>query len=89
MLFYIALGVTCSVSGLSYGSRLFNNKLFFYLGKLSLPIYLCQLIPITLVPKLLDSLPGEQQALVCFVSTIVLSVALYHTSKALSRFLPK
>ncbi len=89
MLIFIAMGATCSFSNLSWGTRLFNNRACFYLGKLSLPIYLCQLIPITLVTNHLEFLPGQQQVLVCLASTVVLSVVIFHVSKALSRFLPK
>ena len=89
ILFFIAVGAILSFSNLSYGSRMLNNKVIFYLGKLSLPIYLCQLIPITAVPEFLDFLPKNQQALVCFAVTLVLSAAVLHGSKPLSKLLKK
>ena len=85
MLIFIAIGVICSFSNLSYGTQLFNNKLCFYLGKLSLPIYLCQLIPLTLVPKCLGFLSIKEQTLVSFVATIALSAVVFHVSNALSK----
>ena len=85
ILIFIAIGVVCSFSNLSYGAQLFHNKFCFYLGKLSLPIYLCQLIPIVLVPECLGFLPVKQQMLASFVATIVLSVAIFHVSNALAK----
>lgn len=87
ILIFITVGVICSFSNLSYGAKLFQNKLCFYLGKLSLPIYLCQLIPITLVPACLGFLPVQQQMLVCFAATMVLAVAVFHVSNALSKIM--
>jgi peptidoglycan/LPS O-acetylase OafA/YrhL len=85
ILLFIAAGTTCSFSNLSYGAKWFDNKLCFYLGKLSLPIYLCQLIPITVVPKYLRFLSVTQQMLVCFAATIVLAVATMYGANALSK----
>lgn len=40
--FIMALAVSLSFSEVTLTSKLFNNNLCYYLGKLSLPIYLCQ-----------------------------------------------
>lgn len=84
MLFFIAVGVICTFSNLSFGGSLFQNKVCFYLGKLSLPIYLCQLVPITLVPKYLNFLPMKQQMLITFVGAIVLAVGVFSLSNLVS-----
>ena len=87
--FYIllitALGTICAFSGQSYGTRFFQNSVCFYLGKLSLPIYLCQLIPITLVPKYLGHLPMNYQMWIAFIFTMLLSVLLLFLSGLRSR----
>lgn len=85
MLIAIAAGTVCSFSGQSYCSDLFNNKVCFYLGKLSLPIYLCQLIPIALVPNYLSNLSMIQQMAITFIFTIILSIALFHLTNAISK----
>lgn len=41
-LYALAAAVCLSFSGLTFGSSLFQNKVFLFLGKLSLPIYLSQ-----------------------------------------------
>lgn len=39
---FICLAVMLSFSDVTYGAKLFNNKVVYYLGSLSLPLYLCQ-----------------------------------------------
>ena len=68
----------------TYGSKLFDNKFSYLLGKLSLPIYLCQLIPITVIPEYYGSLPMKQQMIMAFVSTILLALAVSGLSKLMA-----
>lgn len=42
MFLFMIIGVTISFSGIAYGQELFNNKLVYFFGKASLPIYLVQ-----------------------------------------------
>lgn len=84
MLSFITLGVICAFSKLSYGSKLFDNKLSYFLGKLSLPIYLCQLIPITVIPAYYGSLPMKQQMTIALASTILLALAVSGLAKLLT-----
>jgi len=42
MLLFMMIGVTISFSGFTYGQRLFDNRLCYFLGKASLPVYLAQ-----------------------------------------------
>ncbi len=44
----ISIAVTLSFSNVTYGSRLFNNKFFYWLGGLSLPIYMCHGLTLTI-----------------------------------------
>lgn len=80
ILTFIVLGTICSFSGLSYGGNLFNKGLFYYLGKLSLPVYLCQLIPIMLIPEYLGFLPMKWQMIITFAATMILAVVILHTA---------
>ena len=85
ILLFITLGVPCAFSKQAFCSKLFDNAICFYLGKLSLPVYLCQLIPINLVPHFLDFLSVKQQMAVAFVATILLAIVTLHGTNALCR----
>ena len=39
---FVCVAVCLSFSDVTYGQKLFNNKFIYYLGSLSLPLYLCQ-----------------------------------------------
>ncbi len=39
---FVCIAVCLSFSGITFGNNLFNNKFVYYLGSLSLPLYLCQ-----------------------------------------------
>lgn len=41
-LIFLCVGVCLSFSQVTYGNRLFNNKFCVFLGKMTLPLYLCQ-----------------------------------------------
>ena len=41
-LIFLCVGVCLSFAQVTYGNRLFNNKFCVFLGKMTLPIYLCQ-----------------------------------------------
>lgn len=80
ILIFITMGVICAFSKRSYGSILFDNKFCYFLGKLSLPIYLCQLTPLMLVPEYYAFLPMKQQMALTFIITIILALVVYGLS---------
>lgn len=80
----IAAAATITFTGLGYGSTLFDNKLCLYLGKLSLPIYLCQLILIELVPAYLGHLSIGLQMLIAISGTLVISIGLLHLTELIT-----
>ena len=41
---FVCLAVCLSFSGVTYGNEHFNNKVIYFLGSISLPLYLCQTI---------------------------------------------
>lgn len=65
--------VTLAFSGVSYGSRLFDNKLCYFLGNISLPVYLAQLAPIYVVPVFFPYSSGMEQILYAVILTFVLT----------------
>ncbi len=44
VLIFVCIAVCLSFSDITYGKKLFNNKVVYYLGALSLPLYLCHSI---------------------------------------------
>ena len=55
----IFVGVTLSYSGLTYSGELFDNEVSYFLGKITLPVYLSQLSAIYMVNYYLpDAAPG-------------------------------
>ena len=69
----IYLLLIISYSGITYSSKLFNNKFVYYLGKLSLPIYVTQLSAIIFVNNFMSSYSNSIKMIFIFVITIVLS----------------
>lgn len=63
-----------SYSGITYSGKLFNNKVVYFLGKLSLPIYVSQLSALLIVENLCGSYSIKAQMILMFVITIVLSL---------------
>ena len=66
--------VTLAFSGVSHGSRILSNKVCFFLGKLSLPIYLSQVAAINMTQRYYSQLPENQRVLTALVYTAIFSV---------------
>lgn len=71
----IALLIVISFSNVTWGSRLAQNRLNLFLGKLSLPIYLSQLSGIRLTQHFLPQLSHRSQLLAAFCLTLLLALA--------------
>ncbi|MCM1545372.1 MAG: acyltransferase [Ruminococcus sp.] len=59
--------ITICLSGQSLGHRMFNNKVAYFLGRLSLPIYLAQIAAI----KLTNEVAAEQRLAVKLMAAII------------------
>ncbi len=66
-LIFLCVGVCLSFAQVTYGNRLFNNKFCVFLGKMTLPIYLCQ----SLVRRLTTGYIYENYG---FVVSLVVSI---------------
>ena len=55
-------------------SRFYGNRLFAYLGKISLPVYLCQDFTRNLINKLLTDMGNKEKMIIIVISTIVLGI---------------
>ena len=71
----ITLLIVISFSNVTWGSRLAQNRLNLFLGKLSLPIYLSQISGIRLAQYLLPQGSQRTQLVAAFLLTLLLSLA--------------
>lgn len=63
-----------SYSGITYSNKIFNNKFIYFLGKLSLPIYVTQLSAIVFVNNYLVKFSSEIKMLSIFGITMLLAL---------------
>ena len=69
---FVCIAVCLSFSDVTYGKKVFNNKLVYYLGSLSLPLYLCQsLMRVMSVALLKRGLDFWVSVALFFVSTFL------------------
>jgi hypothetical protein len=74
ILFILAIAVTISFSGITYGAQFFNKTVFYLLGKLSLPVYLCQIAGVLIVPVAFREFKVSQQIIAIVFITMVLAI---------------
>ena len=86
ILILLALGITLTFSGVSFGNRIFNNKFFYFLGKISLPLYLCQLSTIQLSNHLISHLPMTNRMIYTIVATFILALILQGADTLIKNF---
>lgn len=67
-------GIVISYSDVTYSSKLFNNKIFYFLGKLSLPIYLSQISAINISVIVFSSYSNSIKISIAIIITIILSL---------------
>lgn len=73
--FVLLLALT--FSGCTYGTKAFNNKFFYHLGSISLPIYLGQMAAIYLVKALFADFSKTQQVWLAVGFTVVSAYTIY------------
>lgn len=85
--FFVMIAV--SASGISYGTEFFDKKIFYFLGKLSLSIYLSQLAAIYIVMEKMQNLRLRYQFAVCVVLLAVFVVFDELCAKPISAWIEK
>ncbi len=65
--------VVLAFSGKGLGSSQFNNRLCYALGKLSLPLYLVQLVPIYIVGEFETDWSNQRKIVAVIISTVMLA----------------
>lgn len=83
IVFILLVAVILSFSEVTYGNRLFNNRIIYFLGKLSLPIYLCQDITRVVVKYMMVDSSNTVKVLVIFFGTIILAIPVLLLSEKL------
>lgn len=89
ILFLLLIAVVLSFSEVTYGNSSFNNQIIYFLGKLSLPIYLCQDIMRVLVKFILIDFSNTMKVLVIFLGTIILAIPILFISEKLKILIVK
>ena len=80
--------ISIVLSGVSYGDKLFNNKVVLFLGKMSLPIYLGQITAINLTRTYLTSLDENMQIVSVVIITLVLALFIMLFGNIIDKLLP-
>lgn len=65
--------VAIAFSGVSHGSALYNNKLCYFLGKLSLPIYLSQVAAINFTQKYFADESSDEKLIAGITLTVIIT----------------
>jgi peptidoglycan/LPS O-acetylase OafA/YrhL len=70
-LFFVLVSIT--FSGVSYGNKIFNNKFSYFLGKITLPIYLAQVAAIDFGNKYFADMSLKKCIVLIYILTIVIA----------------
>lgn len=81
------VGVTITFSNITYGEKLFSNKFVFFLGKLSLPVYLMQNFARNCIKIFLPDLKGVGLIITAVVVSLAFGVAGLYLSKPIDKAL--
>ncbi len=85
----VFLGLALIFSSKTYGTELFNNKFVFYLGKLSLPIYIGQCFIRPLVPLMLPNIGPKPRLIISTFAAVLFGMLVHELSKPLAKAIDK
>ncbi len=80
---FACIGISLSFSDVTYGAKLFNNKFIYFLGSLSLPLYLCHSLTRKLTRSFTQSLPNELRVIIFILLTFAFSFCVIPLEKRL------
>ena len=83
VLLFLAISIMLTFTGQTRGNRLFDKPFVYWLGKMSMPIYLCQLIGLALVNKFIKTPPVSVRILLVLAITFAVAVVCEHYGKKL------
>ena len=82
---FVCTGICLSFSGITYGSKFFNNRMFVFLGSLSLPLYLCHSVTRRIVAPMYGEYSFLFVTVVFMVSSFAMVFILMPLEKVLRR----
>ena len=85
ILFALFVLLSLSGSGATFWHKIFDNKLIYFLGEFSFPIYLSQLTAIYIVTNKMNSLPIQQQVWLSIGITLLVASFVWTVDKRLKR----
>ncbi len=88
-LFVAAAYITICLSGVTYGNELFNKKWIYYLGKLSLSVYIIQYAGRNIAIKYLENVPYWGFILFCIVTAVIPGMIIMPLADRLSKSMLK
>jgi peptidoglycan/LPS O-acetylase OafA/YrhL len=77
--------VSIAFSGVSYGNKIFNNKISCFLGKITLPIYLAQVSAIDFGNKYFDNISLNIRIVLIYILTFVIAFVVMIVGNYLSK----
>lgn len=84
-IFLLAVGICISFSHISVGAKLFDNRICAFLGKFSLPMYLCHTYYSSNLKRLfLVEYSDSQKVLIYMICVFITSTAVYIVSRLLA-----
>lgn len=88
IVYLLAAAVTLAFAAKN-NSGFYSNKLFAYLGRISLPIYLCQDFTRALINKLLPETGNKEKMIIIVIVTVVLGVLIDVLCRYIDKFMKK
>ncbi len=84
-LIFVCIAICLSFSGLTFGDKFLNNKFIYFLGSLSLPLYLCQSLARRIAKSNLLDISDLGRILVFFVISFAMTFTLMPLEKKLRK----
>lgn len=84
-----AVAITITFSRNFSGFKIYDNKLVYYLGEISLPIYLCQNVMRNITQDICGGMDKKLQLIIMTVSVVAVGVAIHYLAQGLVRFTRK
>lgn len=88
-LIFTCVGVCLSFSGVTYGDSLFNNSFVYFLGSLSLPLYLCHSLTRRIAANCLGDMRSFYKIIVFFVLSFAMAFVLIPVEKGFRKIINK
>lgn len=89
IMIFVCVAVCLSFSNITYGNKLFNNKFVYFLGSLSLPLYLCQGLARRIARSNIIDMGDWERIVLFLVITFAMTFILMPVEKLLRKAITK